>query len=214
MDRNFFSGSIIASLRWLLNFKETEGQISRWIQRLQEYDFEIRHRKGTSHGNADALSQRPCKESCKHCSNADKKFALEIDISVKVSATTTVDPWSSCEIQKAQLEYPAIKPILDKKLNSADRPSWQKITPESPATKRNWALWDSLYLKDGILYRKWESDGGNSCRWQLILPKSRIQEVLRATRNSASGGHFGVMKTLSKTRERFYWDRLRADVEK
>ncbi|GBN70607.1 hypothetical protein AVEN_61473-1, partial [Araneus ventricosus] len=35
---------------------EPEGQIARWIQRLQEYDFEIQHRKGTSHGNADALS--------------------------------------------------------------------------------------------------------------------------------------------------------------
>ncbi|GBM09461.1 Retrovirus-related Pol polyprotein from transposon 412, partial [Araneus ventricosus] len=119
-----------------------------------------------------------------------------------------------CEIQKAQLEDPAIKTILEKKLMSADRPSWQEIAPESPATKRYWALWDSLHLKDGVLYRRWESDDGRSCRWQLILPKSRIPEVLRETHDSASGGHFGVMKTLSKTRERFYWDRLRADVEK
>ncbi|GBM22027.1 Retrovirus-related Pol polyprotein from transposon 297 [Araneus ventricosus] len=51
-----------------------KGQIARWIQRLQEYDFEIQHRKGTSHGNADALSRRPCKESCKHCTNAEKKW--------------------------------------------------------------------------------------------------------------------------------------------
>ncbi|GBM50268.1 Retrovirus-related Pol polyprotein from transposon 412 [Araneus ventricosus] len=138
---------------------------------------------------------------------------MEIDISVKVLTTTSVDPWSSCEIQKEQLEDPNIKPILEKKLYSADRPSWQEIAPESPATKRYWALWDSLHLKDGVLYRKWESDNGSSCRWQLILPKSRIPEVLRETHDSASGGHFGVMKTLSKTRERFYWDRLRTDVE-
>ncbi|GBL92957.1 hypothetical protein AVEN_54607-1 [Araneus ventricosus] len=63
------------------------------------------------------------------------------------------------------------------------------------------------------LYRKWESDDGSSCRWQLILPKSRIQEVLRETYDNASGGHFGVMKTLSKTREIFYWHRLCA-IEK
>ncbi|GBM95150.1 Transposon Ty3-G Gag-Pol polyprotein, partial [Araneus ventricosus] len=201
-----------ASLRWLLNFREPEGQIARWIQRLQEYDFEIQHRKGTSHGNADALSRRPCKESCKHCTNAEKKFGMETDISVK--ALTTEDAWSSSEVQKAQLEDPAIRPILERKLNSEDRPSWQEIVPESPATKRFWALWDSLHLKDGVLYRKWESDDGSSSRWQLILPKSRIQEVLRETHDSASGGHFGVMKTLSKTRERFYWDRLRVDVEK
>ncbi|GBO00095.1 Retrovirus-related Pol polyprotein from transposon 297 [Araneus ventricosus] len=191
---------------------EPEGQIARWIQRLQEYDFEIQHRKGTSHGNADALSRRPCKESCKNCTNAVKKFGMETDISVKV--LTIEDAWSSSEVQKAQLEDPATRPILEKKLNSEDRPSWQEISPESPATKRYWALWDSLHLKDGVLYCKWESDDGSSCRWQLILPKSRIQEVLRETHETASGGHFGVMKTLSKTRERFYWDRLRADVEK
>ncbi|GBM44268.1 Retrovirus-related Pol polyprotein from transposon 297, partial [Araneus ventricosus] len=211
--RKFLLRTDHASLRWLLNFKEPEGQIARWIQRLQEYDFEIQHRKGNSHGNADALSRRPCKESCKQCTNAEKKFGMEKDISVKILTTTSADPWSSCEIQNSQLEDPAIKPILEKKLNSEHRPSWQEIAPESPATKRYWALWDSLHLKDGVLYRKWESDDVNSCRWQLILPKSRIPEVLRETPDSASGGHFGVRKTLSKTRERFYWDRLRADVE-
>ncbi|GBN48564.1 hypothetical protein AVEN_103757-1 [Araneus ventricosus] len=87
---------------------------------------------------------------------------METDISVTVF-TTTVDHWSSCKIQKAQLEDLAIKPILEKKLNLEDRPSWQEIAPESPATKRYWALWDSLQLKDGILYHKWESDDGSSC---------------------------------------------------
>ncbi|GBM64254.1 Retrovirus-related Pol polyprotein from transposon 297 [Araneus ventricosus] len=203
-----------ASLRWLLNFKEPEGQIARWIQSLQKYDFEIQHRKGISHGNANALSRRPCQESCKHCMNAEKNFGMETDISVKILTMTIVDPWSSCEIQKAQQEDPTIKPILEKKPNSADRPSWQEIALKSPATKHYWALWDSLHLKDGVLYRRWESDDGFACRWQLIPPKSRIPEVLRETHDSASGGHFGVMKTLNKTRERFYWDRLRADVEK
>ncbi|GBM96181.1 Retrovirus-related Pol polyprotein from transposon 297 [Araneus ventricosus] len=138
--RKFLLRTDHASLRWFLNFKEPEGEIARWIQRLQEYDFEIQHRKGTSHGNADALSRRPCKESCKQCTNAEKKFGMDREISVKVLTTTTVDPWPSCEIQKAQLEDPAIKPILEKKLNSSDPPSWQEIAPESPATKRYWAL--------------------------------------------------------------------------
>ncbi|GBM36473.1 Retrovirus-related Pol polyprotein from transposon 297 [Araneus ventricosus] len=96
--RKFLLRTDHASLRWLLNFKEPEGQIARWIQRIQEYDFEIQHRKWTSHGNADALSRRPCKESCKQCTNVVKKFGMETDISVKVLTTTTVDPWSSCEI--------------------------------------------------------------------------------------------------------------------
>ncbi|GBM12231.1 hypothetical protein AVEN_61262-1 [Araneus ventricosus] len=74
----------------LWQFKEPEGQIACWIKRLQEYDFEIQHRKKTSHGNAYALSRRPCKESCKQCTNAEKKFGMERDISVKVLTTTTI----------------------------------------------------------------------------------------------------------------------------
>ncbi|GFS97609.1 retrovirus-related Pol polyprotein from transposon 17.6 [Trichonephila clavipes] len=38
-----------ASLTWLMNFRNTEGQVARWIQRLNEYYFDIRHRKGSSH---------------------------------------------------------------------------------------------------------------------------------------------------------------------
>ncbi|GBM25092.1 hypothetical protein AVEN_96668-1 [Araneus ventricosus] len=127
---------------------------------------------------------------------------------------TTEDTWPVSEIQKAQLEDPDIRPILEKKLKLADRPSRQEIAQESPATKRYWTLWDSLHLKDGVLYRKWENYDRSSCQWQLILPRSRIQEVLQETHDSTSGGHFGIMKTLRRIPERFYWDRLRADVEK
>lgn len=34
------------SLRWLLNFKDIEGQLARWLQVLGTYDFEIEHRLG------------------------------------------------------------------------------------------------------------------------------------------------------------------------
>ena len=53
------------SLRWLLNFRDPEGQWARWLQRLQEYDFDIQHRPGKSHGNADGLTRRPC--DCRPC---------------------------------------------------------------------------------------------------------------------------------------------------
>ncbi|KAJ8348858.1 hypothetical protein SKAU_G00274470 [Synaphobranchus kaupii] len=33
-----------ASLTWLLTFKDPEGQVARWLEQLQGYDFEIRHR--------------------------------------------------------------------------------------------------------------------------------------------------------------------------
>ncbi|KAJ7986814.1 hypothetical protein DPEC_G00332290 [Dallia pectoralis] len=62
-----------ASLKWLLSFREPEGQVARWIERLQEYNFTILHRKEEAHTNADGLSRRPCPTECSHCSRAEDR---------------------------------------------------------------------------------------------------------------------------------------------
>lgn len=44
------------SLRWLTPFKEPQGQVVRWLEHLQEYNFEIQQRPGRQQSNADSLS--------------------------------------------------------------------------------------------------------------------------------------------------------------
>ena len=60
-----------ASLRWLLNFKQTDNMYQRWIAQLADYDMEIEHRPGIKHANADALSRlirRSCgRPDCPNC---------------------------------------------------------------------------------------------------------------------------------------------------
>jgi len=48
-----------SSLTWLQRFKEPEGQLARWFERLPEFTFTVIHRQGKRHQNADALSCRP-----------------------------------------------------------------------------------------------------------------------------------------------------------
>ena len=48
------------ALTWLQHFKSPEGQLARWLQKLQEYQFTIIHRPGCQHNNADALSRVLC----------------------------------------------------------------------------------------------------------------------------------------------------------
>lgn len=206
--RKFVLRTDHASLSWLLNFKNPEGQVARWIQRLQEYDMEIRHRKGSSHGNADALSRRPCAENCKHCSKIEARCEPVIR---QVSST---HQWTEESIRDSQVEDPEIRPIISFMESGDPKPTWQDIAPFSPTTKRYWNLWDSLELRNGVLYRRWEDADGKSSRLQLLLPKSRVKEVLQELHSSATGGHFGVTKTLQKVRERFYWAGSRSDVEK
>ena len=56
------------SLVWLMSFKEPQGQVARWLGRLQ-YDSEIRRHPGRLHNNADPLSRRPRRQhgNCPSC---------------------------------------------------------------------------------------------------------------------------------------------------
>ena len=54
------------SLIWLMNFKQIEGQLARWMEELSRFNMVINHRPGKKHINADALSRRPIGDSCGH----------------------------------------------------------------------------------------------------------------------------------------------------
>ena len=44
-----------SALQWLINFRQAEEQVARWLEVLQSYNFTIQHQPGLKHGNADAL---------------------------------------------------------------------------------------------------------------------------------------------------------------
>jgi len=48
---------------------------------------------------------------------------------------------------------------------------------------------------------------------QLIVPKTRIKQILEEAHDSLSGGHFGINKTLEKIRKIFYWASCKQDME-
>ena len=56
-----------SSLTWLLRFKEPQGQLARWLEYIFQFKFQIVHRPGKKHGNADALSRAPTLYEVKGC---------------------------------------------------------------------------------------------------------------------------------------------------
>ncbi len=113
-----------------------------------------------------------------------------------------------CEAQQRDAD---IGPIITW-IESGPRPEWSVVAPYSAALKCYWAQWDSLRVKEGVLYRLWESPRGDQTVWQLIVPRSLQQDVFQQLHCSPTAGHFGVTKTLRRVRERFYWARNHQDV--
>ena len=110
------------SLTWLRNFREPEGQLARWLERLQELDFDIVHRRGKKHTNADALSRLPCRQCGRESHTSE--------IQGTISATSMQPPESEPvpEFRKAQLADPILGPLL-RGQESGKKPSADELGP-------------------------------------------------------------------------------------
>ena len=108
LGRPFIVRTDHSSLTWLLNFKEPQGQLARWMEELSQYNMVLQYRPGKLHGNSDALSRMPqlsypCNAyrahvavkdlpcgGCKYCERADKQWgSFHQDVDDAVPLTTT-----------------------------------------------------------------------------------------------------------------------------
>ncbi|UYV75940.1 K02A2.6-like [Cordylochernes scorpioides] len=207
--QEFILRSYHASLQWLLNFKNPEGQLARWIQRLQEYQVKIQHCPGKRHQNADALSRRPCVPQCGHCARAEDKYGVR-QVTVQEIDEVEEQHWTGQALIKSQREDRDLLPMINWK-ESDERPSWEDVAPYSPKTKCLWSLWNSLTLRDGVLYRKWESEDGKHESWKLVLPRSHVPLALQEMHSSPTGARKGPT-TRSKGNVGTPFERIAIDV--
>ena len=219
--RRFIVRSDHGSLRWLMNFKDPQGQLSRWLQVISEYDLTIVHRPGRSQRNADSLSRRPCpqcgrkeEETTNTTRTGDRSVGVETGNSespavriVALGTAETREAW-----RKAQEADVTTGWILKAKSCNSPRPEWSTMSSTAPAMKQYWLLWDQIDVKEGVLCKRWESDDGRQVRHQVIVPQAHRKEVVDELHGGPTGGHLGQTKTLAKVRQRFYWCGVDADV--
>uniref|UniRef100_A0A3B1JG75 Gypsy retrotransposon integrase-like protein 1 n=1 Tax=Astyanax mexicanus TaxID=7994 RepID=A0A3B1JG75_ASTMX len=176
---------------------------SRWLSRLQEFRFEVVHRPGRGHSNADALSRRPCVAAdCKHCARAEEKSA-----ETARCAAISGDVTGAVGVAQVSVEQ----------LHDAQRanvtPSWGEVVPLGPIAKALRSNWASFSLSDGVLCHTWEDPANGRRVFQVVVPRALRGSVLRGVHGSPGAGHFGVTKILKHLRQRFYWPGCRTDVE-
>ena len=95
-----------AALRWLKSLKNPEGQLARWIGKLEQHNYSIEHRPGRAHGNANSLSRRPCDPGCKHCGKREDPVPCG-----RVTLENTLTGIST--LREKQLEDEDLRPVLE-----------------------------------------------------------------------------------------------------
>eukprot|EP00057_Strongylocentrotus_purpuratus_P021451 XP_011675925.1 PREDICTED: uncharacterized protein K02A2.6-like [Strongylocentrotus purpuratus] len=189
-------------------FERLMDKLARWLEVIAAYDIEIIHRAGRSHGNADALSRRPCGQ-CGRGMECEFKVKGEETVKARVIMMTIEKRLS--EMRKDQLDNPNIKPVLEA-MERKTRPPKEEVSAMSKKVKVLLEHWEQLEIRDGILCRRWESIDGKEVKWRLVLPGRKMNEVLKELHGSALAGHLGATKTLKSGQMRYNWVGMKADV--
>ena len=188
------------SLVWVRNFKEPEGQLARWLEKLEEYNFTIVHRRGALHNNADALSRIPCRQCGRDNHNKDEVPSDdEQTVGVLVPLPISQDPGN---MGHHQLDDDQIQPVY-LAVQNGHQPPLDVTKSWSRESRLLLQQWESLRIKNGILWRR--RLGGNESDLQLVLPTEFQADVLRSLHEGATSAHLGEEKMLQQLKERFYW---------
>jgi hypothetical protein len=121
--------------------------------------------------------------------------------------------WDPAALRREQLNDQDIGSILEE-VETGQCPAWKDIAGCSPTHKSYWAQWKFLAVRNGILEHCWKSANGRSKITQIVLLRSRVNDVLTELHDGPSGGHLGVNKTMNKVWQMYYWLQTRNDVEK
>ncbi|KRX33622.1 Retrovirus-related Pol polyprotein from transposon 17.6 [Trichinella murrelli] len=173
-------------LRWLRNFKEPEGQVARCLLSLAELDFEVEHRPGRLHGNADALSRTTPSGSA-------------------VVAQTLRD-----QLLTVQQADPEIQ-LLRQWVTSG---SWPTLCSHEYCRDLNmtWQQGPIWIVQEDLICRHRDVLTADEGATQVLVPRALRSEIMRSLHNSRYVGHLGERQTLSRIRSRFYWLGMSGDV--
>ena len=144
-------------LVWLHKFKEPDGQIARWLQQLGPYVFQILHREGKRHLNADSMSRihsdgEQCKQ-CKRdisleCDDSEHKYYHIDDLRKEFNKT---EPEQSCDVFAIDTLFTDDSHVTDvyslSDTNQTAKPS-KRAANRSPRAKPRVQPDDSLSLEN------------------------------------------------------------------
>lgn len=180
------------ALCWLKSIRSPTGRLARWSVKLQDFDYEVCHRKGSMHQLPDALSRNtvPCEEI----------FEQEIqDI-----PTYTINTYNY---------------ILDKNNIAIFQREDVKLTDifgalededyGSPALRR---MVKNFIIVNGLLCRKNSTDNGNI--YLPVIPEKLKQEILISSHDDPVGGHMAYARMYHRIATRYFWFGMSRDINR
>ncbi|KAI5312735.1 hypothetical protein L3X38_041909 [Prunus dulcis] len=173
-----------AALRYLLTKKDAKPRLIKWILLLQEFDLEIRDKKGCENVVADHLSRIVVEEQGEAVLPLNETFPDE-----QLYVAQVKEPWYADFVN-----YLACG-VLRNDLTYQDKKNFFSMVKHY--------VWDEPFLfkhcPDQLIRR--------------CVPEEEQESILRHSHELACGGHFGAKKTALKILQSgFFWPTLFKDA--
>ena len=171
--------------------KDPRGKLARWILELEALDYDLQYLPGSALPHADALSRGPVDKIDDVDEAAVKVVTLDDDYAMVV----------------AQCEDPEISEVMELVKAGKQCPSAASKTVRHYMSQQSRLKIDQqgrlvcVFLRDHVQHS------------QVIVPRSRNEEILAMCHEDPASGHLGVSKTLERIRTRFYWSTMFRDVK-
>ena len=230
-----------SALTWLLSQREPRGRIARWVCYLQQFNYNIIHKDGRKHANADALSRiaYDCVSDPDNLVSDDAILPPEgnmfnPEVCNPVNAVKQKQPrtklrgkrfkmhrppykypdvkWTMERIRECQLRDKAVAPFL-KYLETWEVDEDDKMTKEVLRTS------DSYVTESGVLYHLLDTKSADpqrqidEIRLCLVVPEELKHDVLTSFHGDLNSGHYGIERTYTTMRLKYFWKGMYNDCK-
>lgn len=201
------------ALKWLLKLNEPSGRLARWVMELQQFDFEIRYRKGTLNRVADALSRQPVPDLASPPKARVNPF--EVGVVTRRGAR-----------EQQQLEKETVVEGVTPEPRNGDDTQAGVVDPEGKLLETRDPWYERMrelagkhpgrcpryQIQGETLYRA-NTRKNRPTTWSECVPRVNISRVLHENHDVATAGHLGVKKTLARVGAEYFWPNWRRDVK-
>ena len=153
---------------------------------LSTYDFDIVHRDGSKHTNADALSRSP----------AETVNNIHIDVIEDLKVQQQNDPNIS---------------QLRGWIEQGQKAPASTIKEKGFELRKLFDQYDRYSIKDGVVYRRWKPTNKDEWQLQIILPKAMRENVICSLHDKSC--LLCHVKTLNRVKDRYFWPGMFTDVK-
>ena len=116
-------------------------------------------------------------------------------------------------LRSEQLNDRVTSRVMELLTNSGTTADWSAVNEDVLEVQALFAQRQTLQIRDGILYRQFQTAEGKINHYQGVIPRCLRIGVMSSIHGSLLTGHFGLMKTEKRLCTIAYWPGWKSDVK-